>query len=67
MPLTTKIKDNKFYYPIHIKGKSGSAMLSQIRVWESKRLTHKVGELTKEQFGLLRGKIIDLILSTPHF
>ncbi len=61
VPFSTKIKENKFYHPIHLKGKNGSALLSQIRVWESKRLTHKMGDITYEQFEILRKKIKDLI------
>lgn len=38
VPLTTKIKNNKFYHAIHLHGKNQCAMLSQIRVWESKRI-----------------------------
>jgi mRNA interferase MazF len=38
VPLTTKCKENKFYFRINFKDKEQSAMLSQIRVFESKRL-----------------------------
>ncbi len=61
IPLSTKIKDNKYYYPIHFGGEDGSALLSQLRTFESKRLTHKMGTLTKEQFENLREKIRELI------
>jgi mRNA interferase MazF len=36
VPLTTKCKENKFYFRINFKDKEQSAMLSQIRVFESK-------------------------------
>ncbi len=49
IPLTSKIKENKFYHIIYFKDKNQSAMMSQIRVWESKRLTHKMGEIMKDQ------------------
>ena len=61
VPLSTKLKDSKFYFPIHLKGRNGSAMLSQIKVLGSERLTHKIGELTGSQFEMLRGKIRELI------
>ncbi len=61
VPLTTKIKENKFYHTIHFKGNNQSAMLSQIRVWESKRLTHKMGEITGEQFEEVRRGVRELI------
>lgn len=60
-PLSTKIKENQFYHPMHLKGKDGSAMLSQIRVRDSKRLTHKIGNISQEQFETIREKISGLI------
>lgn len=61
VPLTTKIKDDEFYHMIHFKDKNQSAMLSQIRVLESKRLTQKMGDITKEQFEDVRRKIKEMI------
>lgn len=43
VPLTTKCKENKFYFRINFKDKEQSAMLSQIRVFESKRLKKEWG------------------------
>lgn len=50
VPLTTKCKENKFYFRINFKDKEQSAMLSQIRVFESKRLRKRMGELPNNQF-----------------
>ncbi len=61
VPLTTKIKDNKFYHTISVKSKNQSAMLSQIRVWESKRLTHKMGEIGEDEFKVMRKKIKEMV------
>ena len=61
MPLTTKIKDNKFYHTITVKNKDQSAMLSQIRVWESKRITHKMGEIGENEFEVMKKKIREMI------
>lgn len=61
VPLTTKIKENKFYHSIHFHGCNQSAMLSQLRVWEGRRLTHKMGKITKEQFSEIRKKIKEMI------
>lgn len=61
VPLTTKIKENQFYHVIHFRDQNQSAMLSQIRTWESKRLTHKMGEITEEQFFQIKDKIRELI------
>lgn len=32
IPLSTKLKDNKYYYPITVKGKTVSVLLSQAKV-----------------------------------
>ena len=41
VPLSTKLKDNKYYVPISIKQETVSAMTSQIRVFSSKRIWNK--------------------------
>ncbi len=71
VPLTSKIKEHqKFYHRIHFQDKEQSVMLSQIRVWESKRLTRMKGKLSAEQFREVRKLLSDTILGeypTPHF
>lgn len=61
VPLTTKIKENKFYHIIHFKDNNQSVMLSQIRTLESKRITHKIGEITEEQARIIKEKIKEMI------
>lgn len=63
VPLTSKIKNHhKFYYKIHFKDKEQSVMLSQIRVWESRRLTKMKGKLSKIQFKEIRELISKIVL-----
>ncbi len=61
IPLSSKIKENKYYHQIHLQGKEGSVLLSQIRVLESKRLNHKIATITKEQFEQVRERIKGVI------
>jgi len=61
IPLSTKMKDNKFYHTIHFKNIDQSAMLSQIRVLEGKRLSDKMGELLEIEFNKLKVKLKDVI------
>lgn len=61
IPLSSKIKDNKFYYPIHFKEKVCSILLSQIRVIDAKRLTHKMSSISRDQFFEIREKIKEMI------
>ena len=42
IPLSSKIKeDNPYYVPIHVKGRTVSAIISQMRLFDSKRLTDR--------------------------
>lgn len=61
VPLTTRIKDNPFYYRIQLHGREQCAMLSQLRLLDSKRLRNRIGRLPIEQFDLLRENLRNLI------
>lgn len=61
VPLTTKIKESPYYHPIHFRERPQCVMLSQLRLWEGKRLTHKLGKLSGEQFESVRKALRDLI------
>ena len=50
VPLSTKLKDNKYYVPISVSGKTVSAMTSQIRVFSSRRMWNKLAELDKGDY-----------------
>ena len=50
VPLTTKIKQNPYYLPIRFKDRAQCVMLSQLRLWDGKRLTHKMGQLPDDEF-----------------
>jgi mRNA-degrading endonuclease toxin of MazEF toxin-antitoxin module len=50
VPLTTKIKQHPSYFPMRFKDREQCVMLSQLRLWDGKRLTHKMGQLPDDQF-----------------
>lgn len=62
VPLTTKVKDNKYYYLINFRGENQCAMLSQLKIFESKRMRKRMGELPSKQFQEIRKKIAEIIL-----
>ena len=69
IPLTTKIKENRYYLPIIFKEQKQSLMLSQLRVLESKRLTKRKGKISDSQIRVIKkeiGKIIFGNYPTPH-
>jgi mRNA interferase MazF len=57
VPLTTKIKESRLYLPIEFKGEKVCALLSPLRLYDTKRLTsHKsrMGKLSHNQFNAVK-------------
>ena len=50
IPLTSKKKEGKYYFPLELNGKSNQAVLSQMRAFSSKRLMGKLGKLEVKKF-----------------
>jgi mRNA interferase MazF len=61
VPLTTQIKDKHYYHRISFKGVEQCVMLSQLRLWESKRLNARMGKLESEQFNPIREKLKSML------
>jgi len=61
IPLTTQIKENKFYHKVIFKGKDCCAMLSQLKVFESKRMRSRMGDLPHTQFNEIKKKVAGII------
>jgi mRNA interferase MazF len=61
VPLTTQIKQNRYYHRIHFKGREQCVMLSQLRLWEGRRLTHSMGQLPADQFGDIRKALKEML------
>jgi len=57
VPMSTKLKDNRYYLPVTIKDKTVSVLISQIRVFSTLRMQDKLGELDKNDYKRI---IIDL-------
>lgn len=45
VPLSRQLKDNPYYLPITLQDKTVSVLISQLRVFSSKRMWNKIGEL----------------------
>ncbi|MCX6790354.1 MAG: type II toxin-antitoxin system PemK/MazF family toxin [Candidatus Kaiserbacteria bacterium] len=67
VPLTRTQKDLSFYFAFNIQFEVGvseeksSAILSQIRLIDAKRLRRMIGYITMEDFTLLKKKLIALL------
>jgi len=64
LPLTTKIKENPYYFRINFKGNDQSVMLTQLKVFDSRRLSDKMGYLTYDQFVRVRDAVSGLLKIT---
>lgn len=53
VPMSTKLKDNKYYIKVTVKGDVVSVLTSQLRVFSSKRMWNKLAELDKNDFNVV--------------
>ena len=65
VPLSTKIKEGRFYYSFEFKKSDtmvvNNALLSQLRLFSTKRLLNKIGVMNQEDFVKLKNKLKKLI------
>ncbi len=61
IPLTTQIKEKHYYHLIHFKEKDQCIMISQLRLFDSRRLLNKMGDLSPKQFNEVRNILKNLI------
>lgn len=57
VPLSTQIKDNKHYHHFTFNDKDQSALLTQMKLMDAKRLFNKIGRLGNEEFTNIREKL----------
>ncbi len=61
IPMSTKNKNNRYYVKILLKDIKQSAMVSQLRILDSKRLDQYIGYISKSDFIKIQNRIIDII------
>ncbi|MBU4536708.1 type II toxin-antitoxin system PemK/MazF family toxin [Patescibacteria group bacterium] len=61
IPLTKVFKEGKFYFNFLFQNNKSNAILSQIRLFDSKRLKYKIGKISVGDFNKIKEKIIELI------
>ena len=65
IPLSTKMKEGKFYYKFRFQKKDelveNIALLSQMRLFSTKRLLNKIGVISKEDFIKMKNEFKSLI------
>jgi len=63
VPLSSKQKDNKYYFNFEFREKEQAAIMCQVRCFSAKRLGDLYGELKEELFRSIRkktGKLLNL-------
>jgi mRNA interferase MazF len=64
VPLTGSRREGKYYFPLGlVDGREASAILSQARPIDSKRLIRKIGTIDKKLFEQLRSTLNQVLLS----
>lgn len=63
IPLTRTEKQGRYYFQFVFKdGMPSTAILSQIRLVDAKRLKYKIGEMEKDDFAQIKAKIRQLFV-----
>lgn len=62
IPLTTQIKEKFYYKKIHFQEKEQCVMLSQLRLWDSNRLSRRMGRITGDQFKDIREELREIMI-----
>ena len=66
IPLTSKIKDDRFHCVINFSDKQNSAILSQVKTLDAKRLRYKKGYINQETFEKIERKFTEFYKLTPQ-
>ena len=61
IPLTSQKKKGIFYTEFSLKGKISIAILSQMRLFDSKRILYFAGRLGRDSFYEIKKKLIELL------
>ena len=61
IPLTKNQKKGKYYFSFPLVGEISTAILSQIRLTDSKRLQYKIGDMRAKDFDEIKEKLKQLL------
>lgn len=61
LPLSSIVKDGKYYHTFQFNEVVCTIMLSQMRILSAKRFIRRIGKLSDFQFEVIKEKVIDLL------
>lgn len=61
VPLSTTKKEGVFYHPFVVNGIVSTALLSQLRIFDTRRFINKYGVTSQKDFAQIKLKLIDFL------
>lgn len=61
VPLSTTIKEGKYYHKVVVSGKVSNALLSQLRVFDTRRMISKYGMVSPKDFSIIKEKLREFL------
>lgn len=61
IPLSTTKKTGEYYHPFVMNGNVSTALLSQLRVFDTRRFINKIGVVDQKNFAEIKLKLIDFL------
>ncbi len=61
VPLTSKSKNGNFYHTINYGNRTNTALISQLKTFDAKRLKYKIGKLSIKEFARLKERVVTMI------
>lgn len=65
IPMSTKLKNNKYYIKVDVQQRMVSVLISQIRVFSSRRIEDKLAELDQKDFTRIKDEVIKMLNFSP--
>ena len=62
IPLSSKLKDDQYHIPVLVDHLMGTAIISQIRAYSSRRLVRKIGYCDYDDFNSICRRFVSLII-----
>lgn len=62
IPLSSTLHEGSYYHPITLFGRKGCALLTQIKIFDGRRLQRRVGRISSNELKEVCQQISDLIL-----
>ena len=66
VPLSSKRREGRFYFPVAVSGRPSTVLLSQLRFYSSKRLMRRIEKMTDSQFDEVRLALEALVFFTKR-